>query len=1144
MPLLLLIVCVCGALGMRAGEDPAARFRWFRNVRVPEGVVVDEAVRARAIATERRMQRSKVDAGVQEVQPVWTFSGPASVAGRIKTILTHPSDPDALWVGAAGGGVWYSSNGGSSWVPRMDDENAIAMGSLAMDPADARVIYAGTGEQVTNANIFLGAGLLRSADAGISWTTVGLGDVGAFSRVVCTSSTRIVCAAMNANGGVYESTDRGTTWTRRLDAQVYDLDVCASDSNEWWAAIPDSGIMYTNDAGRTWQRRMQGVGGRIGRASIRQSTRDPRVLYMLAEVDDLASIWKTTDRGITWTKRFQGDACFFAGTCRTEDSQGFYDNVLCISHASDDVVFAGGIDLWRTDDGGVTWQNVTKGYADGNGNNAVHVDQHAIAVAADPRIVYLGNDGGMWRSDDGGVTFAAVNAGLHVTQFYGFDHAPDVRDRMYGGTQDQGTMGTEATGAVWDSIYAGDGMTTVISHTLPQYVYGNLPYGNIFRFDRTAPDFRFVMTGIDIGERAIWVAPLAMSPVDDASLVCGRRRVYRTWTRGDAWEPISPSFLGSVSSLTFSAADAERLWAGSDRGEVMTSSNGGETWTMIDRTRLPGRFISGIATPPDDANVAWLCYAAYGVPGVWQTTDAGNTWTDRSTGLPDVPCNAIVTHPDDAAILYVATDIGVYVTYDAGRLWMPYGVGLPRSPALELRVQPTFDLLRVATHGRGIWETSLTRTQPSDPLISTPSGGEVVTGRTTMTVAWSGVDGPASIDYSVNDGATWEPVARDVAGRAVRWRVPNWPTSQARIRVTSQTTPTQQVVSRTFTIARVTRGSVLQTRACAWRCYGLAHDGRNGLWTTDLNAPRLLKLDATTLELERIVPLDAAAGDSLFMDLTIDRSNGTIYLHRLDNVEGSGATIVVVDTTGRVLRTMPSPARRYGTGIELVGPDLVAIERDGLPPRIFTMDPATADVRTEHANPYRSAFGPRSICFDGGTEIVMAAPWFLGGERRLTASYLVAIDTASYEFETRRMAVTTRAGVINIRGVERDPADSTYFISDVNGTIHRIAGFDYPEPPVTSVDDDVQGAVRITVVPQPVWDHATLTVPASDVGRRLEIEVRDVLGRIVVPATTAWQDAGSDLPVRISMRTVPSGTYVIIVRAEAHIVATASAVKS
>ncbi|MBK7033424.1 MAG: hypothetical protein IPH49_09190 [Ignavibacteria bacterium] len=1131
---LLLMLSFCTAApAVSAGTDREGkehllrRFEEMRKRRVPRGGVLDANVRSVAIDAVQRKAPSKLDVDVLAEQPQWTVLGPRSTAGRIKSIVCDPTRSNVIYIGAASGGVWKSTDGGLSWTPIMDDANAIAMGALCIAPDDPNTIYAGTGEQVVGANIYLGGGLMRSTDQGASWSVVGLTSVGSFSRVIIppSSPSTIIAAGMNEQAGVWKSLDKGLTWQRLYQGQIYDLTMHATDPNSMFIAVPDSGIMSTTDGGTTWQRRMSGLVGSVGRASVQQATTDPNILYTLMEMNSLALIAKSTDKGLTWRIQYQDlQGCFFSGACVPKSSQGFYDNCLAIDPRNADHVIAGGIDLYMTRDGGSTWINTTDGYSDGDGNGHPHVDQHCIAFdPLDPEVVYVGNDGGMMRSADGGTSYQPINNGLSVSQFYAFDVDRETRGRLFGGTQDNGTLGTNGD-AEWDSLNGGDGMTTLLDPSNSNVLYGSGPDGDLFRIRIAQQSVARITVGIDLKEESEWVAPIAIHPSIPATLLTGRERVYMSDNNGDSWRPISPRFSHTVTSIAVSPADDDLFWAVGSYGDVVRSTDFGASWTSVHKAPLSLLYISDIACARNDRNVAWITYSSYGTSQVWKTTDLGESWWPVWNHMPNVPVNTIVLHPDDDEVAFVGTDIGVFATYDGGRSWSPFGVGLPRSPVLDLKADKTFSYLRAATHGRSVWEAPLLKIIPTDPMFVVPAGGERFVPQNPVFLSWKGLTAPYNVFYSINDGQTWLPITTNDPSDRIRWIVPNSPTATARIRVTSATAPFTSIDSKSFSIVALKPGVVLGNYACSWTAYGLATDGGNGLWTTDIHSNKLYKFSRDLGMLMNIITIKGA-GDSLFTDLSFDRDSGLIYVHRLDDYDGTSTTVFVIDTFGTVKRSFPSQARRYGVGLEYINGDLYGSERDG-EQRIVIMDPITGALRSSISNPFRSTFGPRGIAADGLGNLVQAHTAFPPAGVKLSTAVVAEIPLSDLSQITETLLLENRKGLINARGIEIDQRDQSMWVSDIDGVIWKIAGMNYV-PPTTSVDQTDIARSSVVVAPHPITTAAMFTISPIGTDRILSLEIVDVTGRIVhtLPALTQ----SSDFPVtfRLHAGTLAGGTYLL-----------------
>ncbi len=1129
-----MVSCLTSALAQEAPFRPKQRAR-FEGIGLPRnsGGTQHESIRADAISAMRQASNKPWDVS-HGPQPQWTVVGPLTTAGRVRCVVVHPTNADIAYIGAAAGGVWKTTDAGASWQALMDNANGIAMGALAMDPRNPNVLWAGTGEPVRRiSSTYLGCGLLRSSDGGTTWQPAGLATVGSFSRIIVHPArpSLIMAAAMNTDAGVWRSTDEGSSWQRVFDGQAYDLTTNPDNPDEFFVAIPDSGIYRTIDGGATWQRRMNGIDGSIGRTSVQQAPSEPSTLYALVERNARGTIWKSTNSGESWSNLYEAtNGCFFAGNCLEAESQGFYNSFVAIHPTNPNICLIGGIDIWRTNDGR-TFDNLTRGYERGRPMGPVHVDQHAAAFApSNPDVVYEGNDGGMVRSTDAGQTWSVINNGLAITQFYSFDVDPLVRDRLAGGTQDNGTLAALRSAVDWDSVYGGDGMTTVIDHTDPSTIFCSLPYGSMFRINSETGDIRFVMVGIETTERAHWVAPLVMDPTNHNVLWCGRRRVFRSVNRAESWSAVSPMFTGSVSSIAVALANTNVVAAGSDRGELMLSTNGGTSWTPVAEGVLPTRWISSLSFDPNDANTLWVGFQGYGGAQVWRTVDGGQTWHPRSEGFPNVPVNCLRPHPMHAGVLFAGTDVGVFTTVDNGSSWFPYGVGLPRSPVVDMKLNPTLGYIRAATMGRSIWEAAISVDAPSEPVVTTPAGSETLLGLRTTTVSWNGIQPPVDVDYSVDGGTMWLPIARNVNAYATQWRVPHVPTSTALVRVRKASQPDVFAESRAFSIASVHPGAQLATRSTWWRPNGLAFDGRSVLWTTSFTRGQLFKLDANTLDLVGSVRLPQAAGDSMFTDIAFDSAQGRLFLHRLDNLEGTSATIVVVDTLGALLRTFPSPATAYGLGLALQGGNLVVGERDA-PWRLFIVDTASGAVVRTVANPSRGSFGPRCLTPGRGTALLQAFTAFTMSTDRIHDAYIDEIpeDNGTARLG-RRLSLFTRDNVVNVRGVAADALVETVWVSDFNGQIHRFATWDVKVPPISRVAD-VADTVDVRLAPVPALESTMLRITPLHAGV-MTIRIVDALGKTVGEPRRVIGAPYEETAVRLATGPLPSGLYSVVVEVD------------
>lgn len=1121
-------------------EDPFAReFEFWKQRAFPYDRIPEGAYERAIVHTERLAQR-KGAAALLAAQPQWKLIGPDNIGGRTRTVVHHPSRTGVVYVGAAGGGIWRTTNAGQTWEPLFDNGVSLSMGALAIDPNNPDVLYAGTGEITPASNMqdAWGTGMYKSTDGGRTWRRIGLSTVGAFSKVYVhpMNSNLIYAGGARSAPGLYKSTDAGNTWQRMNRFAISDITIDPRDENKLWIGVWGNGVWRSSDGGATFVRTSTGMpsADQIGRVSVQCAPSNTSILYALIEGPDptgqvtsntIGAIYKSTDGGDNWQRVYQGDNSFFNG-------QGAYDNFIMVHPTNPNIAFAGGIDLWRTTNGGTSWTNVTQGYGGGN----VHVDQHAGAFnPLNPNEIYLANDGGMYRTTSGGGfgQWQSINNGYAVTQFYAMDIDRSAENKTYGGTQDNGTLGSVQQQLSWQSIWGGDGFYTVVNILNPAIIYGEVYYGDMWWRNLSTGQTGSFTAGIDQNDRGAWASPLVLERTT-GSLYHGRSKLYRNYVGGSRWEAGSPDVFdpqAKISAIGPSPVDETLIYVGLENGRVFRTDNGGIDWTEVTLNGLPLRFVRDIICSPSDPNTAWICYSGYGTGHVFKTSDRGRSWYDISTTLPDVPVNAIDVHPSNEDVIVAGTDAGVFITFNGGQSWTPLGRGLPRAPVLDVQIYPERNVVRVATHGRSMWECSIPAERITEPEITSPLGGEVVTATSAMVFSWHGFQEPVKLEITYTDGQYWTTLAENVVGGAFRWIVENRPSERVRIRVTELGNPLVLVVSNPFTILEFKRGSVQNTVSIPHVAYGLAYDGRDGLWTTSFYTPHLYKLDATTLQIRKTIKLPAP--DTInCTDLTIDRQRGILYVHRLLNTSnGAGARILVLDTNGTLLRRVASPATSYGIGIEVVGDKLVLNERDGAQ-RILICNLQTFQVERTLDNPFREFYGPRCLAYDGTQYLYQVGTQFTAGGGGLQAAFLERLDAQDPSRELDRMELLNASGAtINARGVEFDPRDGNFWITDLAGNIYKIASFDTPSNPLSSLSTNADGQATVLVAPNPVREWVTFRVLLREHAQRVvELSLLDVLGRRI--ATLTDNSGESDRTLALDCASLPSGSYTVVLRCD------------
>ncbi len=1124
-------------------ENPNKRYEDFIKQRAFPNDYIPDGAYQRAREKAELMSNRKGASALMAVQPQWRLLGPDNIGGRTRSVAHHPTKDGWVYVAAAGGGVWRTTNHGKSWEPISDQLSTICMGAIAIDPNNPDVLYAGTGEfrpAAPNHQDGLGSGMYKSTDAGKTWVFSGLSAVQGFSKVYVhpKNSNLIYAGGIGAGHGLYRSTDAGKSWLRTNRLTISDVTLNPSDEKELWIGVSGSGIFHTTDGGDNWTK-VNGTGNNVlpdalGRISVQCCAAQPNVLYTLLEGPDPNStatnvgyVYKSTDGGGNWVVLLNARTEIFnvAG-----NPQGDYDNYIAVHPTNPNVAIAGGIDIFMTQTGNSQWDNITNSYSGG----PVHPDQQAAMFnPLNPSEIYCANDGGMYRYvySESGANWEDINNGYSVTAFYAMDIDRSAENKTYGGTQDNGTLGSVQQKVGWDGVMGGDGFYTVVNSANPNVVYAETSGGAMRWVNVQTRSGGSLMQGILSNDTADWSAPI-IGDYDNSTVYHGRKRLYAMQMGGNKWDLFSPVFDAgtTVSAIGPCTINTDIVWAGLQNGGVFRTSNGGENWKNVSFNGLPKRWVRDVMASRKNDKTAWVCYSGYGTGHIFKTTDLGETWTDVSTTLPDVPVNAIIIYNENENIMFAGTDVGVFATFNGGTSWTPFGRGLPHSPVMDMALFEDKGKLRIATHGRSMWEIDIPTEAVDEPEITSPIGGEVVMATSSMVFSWHGFSGPVNIDITFSNGQYWTPLARNLAGSSMRWVVENRPTEYARIRVTEANNPNISLVSNNFTILEFQKGSVQTTTSVSHVAYGLAYDGNNGLYTTSFYTNKLYKLNATTMQIEKDIDMPAQF-DKNYTDMGYDKSTGNLFIHRLTNVNNnnSPSQVVVVDTNGKLVRQMSSPAI-YGTGIEIINGKLHIVERGG-EQYIYVCDPGnTTNIQKQVANPFKVFYGPRCIAYNEkenyiyevGTEFAAS-----GGD--LLGAYLIRIRPEDLGKEVARMELINGSGsTINARGIEVDPRDGNYWITDLAGNIYKIANFETPSNPLSDVNDTKQQeASGIIVSPNPVVNQTVIGFMTGKVEAHVTLEVYNLIGERVAQLVNGTVSADDNHAVLFDCSTLPNGVYTI-----------------
>ncbi len=774
----------------KESDDVLGRMHWFYEQRSYPNDSLEQGYLLKAYKQYKEFQTTKSRTQLGEASSVtWIPIGPAPLSlgsgilsGRVPAIALHPTDPDIAFIGAADGGVWKTTNGGSSWISLTDDQPSLASGAIAIDPSNPSIVYWGTGEPYASADSYGGIGILKSVDAGETWTVIGLTNEKRITKIAINplnTSTLLV----STYGGVYRSTDGGASWTKTSTfSSAWDIAIDPSNPSVCYAGA--SGMYKSTDGGVTWSKLTNGIPSSTSNLALALAPSLPSTVYVLVSN---STFYKSTDAGASWTSISLPTSV----TNILFQGQGWYDITIGVAQNDPNIVLIGGVYLFRSTDGGSSWSLVSSQQGP---------DNHCIAVGANG-LILLGNDAGVHKSTDNGATFSDINTTLAITQFYslGLDqlHPGDI----WGGAQDQGTSVTTGS-LVWNRVFGGDGGIVNIDQTNSNLVYTEIQYGSHYRSTDGGKTFFSANGGIS--ESGSWVTPTVQYPVGGGTVYTGTSRLYRTTDTAKTWSPTASSFPWGSSllrQLGIPKTSPETIYA-SPGSTLYRSSDAGVTWTNIS-TGLPGRIITSIVPDNVNASLVYLTVSGSGTAHIFKSTDAGNSWASINGHYPtDLPANSIAIDPTNGSNLYVGTDLGVWTTGDGGTTWLKDD-GFPNSAVLMLGVTSD-NYLVAATHGRSMFKAQLGSTVPSISVIS-PNGGENWAVGSNHNITWSSnLITNVKIEYSTNSGSSWSTIigSTPASANSYAWTVPNTTTTQGLVRISdASNASTSDVSSAAFTIS-------------------------------------------------------------------------------------------------------------------------------------------------------------------------------------------------------------------------------------------------------------------------------------------------------------------------------------------------------
>jgi photosystem II stability/assembly factor-like uncharacterized protein len=685
--------------------------------------------------------------------------GPAVASGRVEAIVVNPRNKFEYYVGVASGGVWKTTNDGTTWSPVFDEQGSYSIGWVTLDPNDASVVWVGAGESNSQRSVAYGDGVYRSDDGGKNWQNLGLKKSEHIGRVVIDPrDSKVVYVAAEGplwgsggDRGLYKTTDSGKNWKAVLtiseNTGVVDVALDPSNPDIVYAAAyqrrrhvftlidggPESAIYKSTDAGATWNKLKSGLPTvDMGRIGLAVSPVDANVVYAIIEAaDGKGGIFRSNDKGATWERRNEFDV-----------GAMYYAQVIA-DPKNVDRIFVMNVNLRESLDGGKTLHKVEEA------NH--HGDNHAIWIDPDnTKHWLLGSDGGMYETYDDAAHWQ-FKANLPTVQFY--DVAVDNALPFYnvcGGTQDNfswcGPARTRNVNGIMNSDWyvttGGDGFRSQVDPVDANTVYSESQYGVLVRYDKPTGQELVLQPQEGKGEPPLrwnWDSPVIISPHSHTRLYFAANKLFRSDDRGDTWRAVSgdltrqidrnklpvmgkvwgadavaknasTSFYGNIVALAESPKKEGLIFVGTDDGLIQVTSDGGQNWTKYDKfAGVPETtYVSRLAASWHDASVVYAAFDNHKnedfKPYLLMSADAGKTWKSVAGDLPkNGPVLAFAEDTVNANLLFAGTEFGAFFTVDSGQHWVRLKGGLPTIAVRDMVIQAREGDLVIATFGRGFY---------------------------------------------------------------------------------------------------------------------------------------------------------------------------------------------------------------------------------------------------------------------------------------------------------------------------------------------------------------------------------------------------------------------------------------------------------
>lgn len=701
------------------------RWKWYWSQHLDQdGYMVSSA--ANYIEAEKlNGARAKTTAN----QSDWKFAGPTlsysgyGGIGRVNCIAFHPTDANKYWVGTGGGGAWVTDNDGSTWTAMTQDLAVLGVSDIDYNPQNPRTMYLCPGDR--DATDTYSIGVLKSLDGGVTWNTTGMVWTPSQSRltnclVINPSDTNSLTLA--ASNGIYKSYDGGTNWTSVESGHFKQVLYHPTDTSILYAPMynNDREIYRSTDGGANWSVVTNFNNAR--RIQLAVTPANPSIVRAIVcnSGNGLMGIYESTNSGASFTLKYAptGTSCN-SGSSNYKDGdlitgnmngrgcggQGWYDLTIAISPTNANEMYAGGVNTYRSTNGGASWSLITQWWSQLSGVMTVHADKHMHDFNPLTGELFECNDGGVYKTKSPqSMLWTDISNGLGVTQFYR-NAVTNVATYVLGGSQDNGTKGLQ--GGIWYDLTGGDGMECQADPLDSNVYYTGIQNGELRRTTNGGISFTDIQDNISGKPKGAWITPYLITPNNNQELIAGYKHIYFSPDRGNSWSSIQGSEItgSNCYRLAMTGGTYPTIYAiFPDTQAVFYAKNFTGGTTTFDTIIVPySGNISDIKAHPVDSGRFFLTFSGYNSTQVAEYNKG--VWTQISIGLPNVPVRCI-EYDSSLSVLYVGTDVGVYYRdTSSNNIWASFRNNMPSIEVTDLGINYSAKEIWASTYGRGMWNS-------------------------------------------------------------------------------------------------------------------------------------------------------------------------------------------------------------------------------------------------------------------------------------------------------------------------------------------------------------------------------------------------------------------------------------------------------